>query len=146
MVKDPGKLRRTNAATRATQLRELVEPWFHHVDGRAAARVADATLALASDGPPARRSLALAMRGARHASPQRLLAGAATTLVGSRCAGRLQAIARPARQAKGFGRRDVEVRLKRLAAVDDAPCRFHVRHTRHPLTGMPLASVRIVAA
>jgi surface carbohydrate biosynthesis protein len=124
---------------------EALEPWFHRIDGQAASRVAEAALSLAGSAAP-RRSLAVSVRGARPLAAPRLLAGAASALLGSRRASRAQGLVKPARRAKAFGARDIESRIHALASVDGTTRRLAVEHARHPFTAMPLATVRVTAA
>ena len=127
-------------------LRERLEPWFHRIDGQAASRVADAALTLAGSADAPRRSLALGLRGARRVSAPRLLAGAATALLGSRRAAWVQGLAKPARRAKAFGAQDIESRVRSLASLEGASSRYAIEHARHPVTGMRLGSIRVSPA
>jgi surface carbohydrate biosynthesis protein len=127
----------------ASARREHLEPWFHRIDGEAASRVADAALEISSDAREPRRSIAASLRGARAVSAPRVLAGAASALLGSRRAGRVQGLLKPARRAKAFSAQDVESCVQSLAKVEGANSRFTVAHARHPLTGMRLGSIRV---
>jgi surface carbohydrate biosynthesis protein len=121
----------------------LIEPWFHHSDGDAAQRVADALLPTLEQASPRKPSLATSLRASR-ATPrlgQRLQAGLAN-LSGSRAAAALRALAQPARRAKTLDVDEIAQLLGRLDKhVGATPSRC--QSARHPVTGMPLSSVLI---
>ena len=145
LLQDPAELRRRTAAQRDGNLREWIEPWFHRVDGQAAARVADAAVSVITAAPTPRRSVAHSARGSRARTAPRMLAGVSALVLGSRLADRLQAVARPARRAKRFTVHDVRTRLAQIAPLDKSASGVVVEAARSPVTGLPLSSIRVAA-
>jgi surface carbohydrate biosynthesis protein len=145
LVRDPAQLKRRHGERRAALVREFVEPWFHVLDGRAAERVADLAIATLGAGACARRSLSASLGGSRARSVKRALAGAAYNLIGSAAGSALQNLVRPARRAKQFAAAQVGERIARLREIEAPSEALSVAHARHPLSGAPLASIRVAA-
>lgn len=122
----------------------LIRPYFGPLDGRAAARVAEAILtclAKGSDFEP-RRSLALSLTSGLHrpSGPQ-WLQGMLANIVGSRMVAALRQSLRPARADKRFSAAQVEGLLAALSACSGEEIALRVAHARHPVTGVPLESL-----
>lgn len=126
---------------------KYVAPYFHLNDGRAADRVAQSLVAdLNRPRPLPRASLAKSLASSRRRPrlAQRLQAITAN-LVGSAASSRLRASIQPARLDKAFSITEVQRGLDRLATHDGlTPSR--AARARHPLTNLPLTSVRVVPA
>jgi surface carbohydrate biosynthesis protein len=144
MLAEPARLKERQDARRERLLAEHLEPWFHRLDGRAAERVVAIAIA-AAGGKAASRSIRASLRGGRAPSAGRLLAGVASQLIGSKAVGRLQGLRLPARRAKAFTRAEVERRIEALARLESRKDRIAVAQARHPLSGAPLASIRVLA-
>jgi surface carbohydrate biosynthesis protein len=138
-----GDLRSAEAAFGfASRYQSLIEPWFHHNDGRAAERVADVLLQAVAGRAPRPPSLAGSLASSRRAPRwgQRLQA-ALGNLVGSNLSARVRALAQPARRSK-------QLQVEEIASLVGALDRqggggSRVSRARHPFSGAPLASVRV---
>ena len=121
-----------------------IHPFFHHNDGRAAERVADA-LAGVNDRRAPFVSLSSVLRGTRpNPSLGQIAKGAASLLFGSAVTERLRTRFNPARREKRIEPSDVRRVLERVAAHDKSdPSLFSVERARCAKTGLPLASITI---
>lgn len=142
-------VRNTEAHSRsfpfAKHYQEMVFPWFFENDGRAADRMAEFVIGrAASERRPAslRRSLASSRDNPR---PVQRAQALFANLVGSRAASRLRARFQRVRRDKVFTPREVEQALGLLCQVENVP-RPKVAQARHPVTGLPLATVACLAA
>ena len=130
----------------ATAVRErYLEPWFHVIDGKASARIAARMAAV--EGRTARRSLALSLgSGLAKPRPAQVLQGFAVTIAGSRVVAAWRAAAVSARRDKQVAPETVSALLADYARCEGSGIKATVRPARHPLTGMPLATLHISAA
>lgn len=121
-------------------------PFFHHNDGQAALRVARTITADLRAAPPRpRRSLRAALASGRaDATPLQRLKGGLSQFIGSRAASWLRATYEPVRRDKRVSVQAVAALADRIANQDDAPHPL-VRHARHPMNGLPLASITLSA-
>jgi surface carbohydrate biosynthesis protein len=142
MVSAPALLRARYEARRDGLIAEHLEPWFYRLDGRAAERVADATLAVVAGARRPHGSIRAAILGGQGLSPGRLVAGALSQLLGTRTVARLQELRVPARRAKAVVKTRVSRTIEAIAALHGSQCPA-VRHARHPWSGAPLASIAV---
>ena len=121
-----------------------IHPFFHHNDGRAAERVADALVGVNDRRTPF-VSLSSVLRGTRpNPSLGQIAKGAASLLFGSAVTERLRTRFNPARREKRIEPSDVRRVLERVAAHDKSdPSLFSVERARCAKTGLPLASITI---
>jgi len=121
-----------------------IHPFFHHNDGRAAERVADALVGVNDRRAPF-VSLSSVLRGTRpNPSLGQIAKGAASLLFGSAVTERLRTRFNPARREKRIEPSDVRRVLERVAAHDKSdPSLFSVERARCAKTGLPLASITI---
>ena len=121
-----------------------IHPFFHHNDGRAAERVADALVGVNDRRAPF-VSLSSVLRGTRpNPSLGQIAKGAASLLFGSAVTERLRTRFNPARREKRIEPSDVRRVLERVAAHDKSdPSLFSVERARCAKTGLPLASIAI---
>jgi len=121
-----------------------IHPFFHHNDGRAAERVADALVGVNDRRAPF-VSLSSVLRGTRpNPSLGQIAKGAASLLFGSAVTERLRTRFNPARREKRIEPSDVRHLLERVAAHDKSdPSLFSVERARCAKTGLPLASITI---
>ena len=121
-----------------------IHPFFHHNDGRAAERVADALVGVNDRRAPF-VSLSSVLRGTRpNPSLGQIAKGAASLLFGSAVTERLRTRFNPARREKRIEPSDVRHVLERVAAHDKSdPSLFSVERARCAKTGLPLASITI---
>jgi len=121
-----------------------IHPFFHHNDGRAAERVADALVGVNDRRAPF-VSLSSVLRGTRpNPSLGQIAKGAASLLFGSAVTERLRTRFNPARREKRIEPSDVRRVLERVAAHDKSdPSLFSVERARCEKTGLPLASITI---
>jgi len=125
--------------------RALVRPWFHANDGAAADRIAEALLAALRAGPGRKpRSSVLRSLASSRPNPragQRAQALAAN-VAGSRWTASLRDRLQPTRRAKRLEPDLVRKLLGAICRHERIDC-WPVGHARHPLTRLPLASIRI---
>jgi surface carbohydrate biosynthesis protein len=145
LARDPVAARGHLEDMRPSLLERHVRPWFGPMDGHAAQRVAERSIAAAAERPRPRRSLTRSLTGGRAASVGRLLAGAASNLMGSRAVALLQEMRAPERCAKAISVADVRTRMERIRAVEQVAPPIKVESARHPLSGLPLASILVSA-
>lgn len=125
--------------------REFIRPYFHENDGAAGDRVADAVIKTitANSDHQARRQILWSLRSSRHRSRiGQKIQSALANLLGSAASARLRALHQPKRREKFLdliATRDV---IGKLARHEDTPV-AHVSPARHPLSGLPLASLRV---
>ena len=121
-----------------------IHPFFHHNDGRAAERVADALVGVNDRRAPF-VSLSSVLRGTRpNPSLGQIAKGAASLLFGSAVTERLRTRFNPARREKRIDPSDVRRLLEQIAAHDKSdPSLFNVERARCAKTGLPLASITI---
>jgi surface carbohydrate biosynthesis protein len=126
--------------------RNHVEPLFYKDDGQAALRVAEQVEAMGAAPVKAghfarlRRSLT----GSHH-NPTlvRRLQGAAANAAGSRLVAGLRSLLDRRRGTKYASRSDVSRGLGAIAAADAWQGSWECRHARHPLSGLPLATLHL---
>jgi hypothetical protein len=124
----------------------LVEPYFYRNDGQAAVRAAEA---LVGDGARragrrrASRSLKRSLLASRPSPrPGQVAQSLIANLLGSRAASRLRGAFQTSRRDKSLSTAATRSILGSLAAHDAAPAAA-ASHARHPLTGLPLASLHL---
>jgi surface carbohydrate biosynthesis protein len=134
-------------------MRELwqrhVEPLFHKNDGDAARRVAQVIAALppARRRPGAARRLRQSLRGSyARASPGRLLQGLGANAAGSQAVSALRSWLNPRRKTKYASAAEVRRAMAAIAQADGSPLALDCRHARHPLLGVPLATLELQRA
>jgi surface carbohydrate biosynthesis protein len=125
--------------------RRYVYPWFYENDGRAADRMADV---LAQEiVPGARGATVVRSLQASRPSPgvRHFLQGLAGNAVGTLAVSRARAMANPKRRDKSIDASHLRHELSSLCRLIGigAP---RVEHAAHPLTGLPLASVRCASS
>ncbi|MEO5882995.1 MAG: surface carbohydrate biosynthesis protein [Caldimonas sp.] len=119
-------------------------PWFYRNDGGAADRMAE-ILQQRVDGRRPKRSIGRALRSSRQrATATQLTLGVTANVVGSLALSRLRGMLARARRDKGFDVPQVAAALAALGAVEPMTTP-RVERARHPLTGLPLASIRCSA-
>lgn len=124
---------------------DLIRPWFHLNDGQAATRIAarlDAATRIRVGRVSLRRSVASSRL--RPTVMQRLQA-IAGNLAGSYSVSRLRASHAPQRRVKQLDADFVDSLLAQIGAVD-AGLRCRAQRARHPVTGLPLASLLVCPA
>jgi surface carbohydrate biosynthesis protein len=124
--------------------REYVYPWFYENDGRAADRMAEVFTERLIPRPR-RAMIAGSLRASRQAPRVRhVLQGLAGNAVGTLAVSRARALASPKRRDKAIDVPHLRRELSGLCGSIGlgAPS---VEHAAHPLTGIPLASVRCAA-
>lgn len=139
------------AACCATQelIENVISPWFSRIDGNAARRVAEATIAIVDQArgaaPKLRRSVRASISSGRsHPSLAQLLQGLACNIIGSHYVSRIRAVLKPARRDKNISPATVLHMLSNFMACEGSILRLRSSHARHPLTRVPLASVKLV--
>jgi len=142
LVVNSDELRRRLSNTGPDLLSRFVEPWFHQVDGHSAERVAENAIAAARSRGSPRYSLLASLRGSRTTSLGRLATGFASNLLGSAAASSLQGVTIPARRAKRVLLGEVRQLINRICSLDAQPA-LCVEPARHPVSRMPMASIRI---
>jgi surface carbohydrate biosynthesis protein len=126
----------------AETYREFIAPWFYENDGFASERVLDAVapaISGATRDPSVPRSLRASRRKLRYGQ---LLQALLANLFGSKASSALREAMTPRRGDKRLDIAAVHAFLARLAAHEGVPASNAV-HARHPLTGLPLASIEI---
>jgi surface carbohydrate biosynthesis protein len=121
---------------------DLIRPWFHLNDGDAAARIAtrlDAATGIRANRVSVRRSMASSRL--RPSLMQRLQA-IAGNVAGSYNVSRMRARHAPQRQAKRLDAAFVDTLLAAIGTVD-TQSRCRAQRARHPVTGLPLASLLV---
>lgn len=141
IVKHPGR------AVPDESYRDIIYPWFYKCDGSAAQRVTEiATSVLAATGGSARRRMFYlkSIAGCFH-RPQakHLLLGAASQLVGSQAVESLRKRFHRKRAMKYVTPAFLKQQVDRIAACENQNRVCAVRHARHPLSGVGLASLRV---
>jgi surface carbohydrate biosynthesis protein len=128
-------------------LERHIVPWFHRIDGSAACRVAAAVMRPKSTrGIGSERSVSKSLAGGvRRPSLAQRAQGVASNVIGSRATARLRAALAPARREKEFGQSEVQALIDKIRACDGEAVAACVAPARHPLTGLPLASLAIGA-
>lgn len=122
-----------------------IRPWFFELDGRAASRVAEFIIerARASGSRVPQIWLRRSLRGSRDRSTGlQVVQAVVANLVGSRASAALRAVASPARRQKQVTSEHVRGELHRSSQTDDTMTP-RVAHARHPITRLPLASLRL---
>lgn len=122
----------------------VARPYFHTNDGLASERVADVLAdccARAQGSPRPSLGLSLAASRSRPRIGQRLQSLSAN-IFGSALSGALRARWQPIRKGKEFFAADIDQTLAQLAAFRGGPAPRATR-ARHPLSGVPLASVLV---
>lgn len=124
--------------------RTHIHPWFHANDGRASERLVDAVAQAAPPHPRNTRSIAMALRGARsNVRFLQALQNFLSNVLGSRLISEARASFRPRRREKLLSQHDVENLLLMIRRHQGCPP-FAVARARHPLSGLPLGSLRIL--
>ena len=123
----------------------LAEPYFFHRDGKAGERVA----AILADAPCRAEIGPLwgeSLRSAHaHPRPAQRLQGLVANLVGSAALSHLRARVSGRRKGKRLSPAALAELVNAAAAAAQVPAPRIVRH-RHPLTGLPLASIMVAPA
>lgn len=124
---------------------KMIFPWFYENDGCAADRIADAMIARAPEQTrPVSVSRSLQCSRAAPRIAQRVQAVLANIL-GSLAVSRVRAQMRPVRRDKAFTPAQVGKALEQLCRIESiAPP--SIDYARHPVTGVPLASLVCRAA
>jgi surface carbohydrate biosynthesis protein len=122
----------------------FIKPWFHLDDGNAAERVARVVVDAVRDRPRRGPSLAASLASSRASSrPAQRAQALAANVVGSRASSRLRDWLDPVRREKRIDPVQLDRDLAALAAHVGRPAPF-VAYARHPLSGLPLASVEVL--
>lgn len=122
----------------------FIQPWFHLNDGNAAERVARVVVDAVRDRPRRRPSIAASLASSRASSrPTQRAQALAANLVGSRASARLRAWFSPVRREKRLDAAQLDRDLAALTARAGRTA-TSAASARHPLTGLPLASVEVL--
>jgi hypothetical protein len=131
--------------------REYIRPWFHDVDGLASRRVAQVLLSFLerrSDGRRRPGWMASLRSSSRNPSLSQRLQGITNNALGSKWGAAVRNIVNPQWRHKAFNAGEVKNLFNTFnrANGEGECCRIAVRPARHPLTQMPLASIRCIPA
>jgi len=128
--------------------REYIRPWFHDVDGHASQRVAEELLSILrhNGGGPRRTGWVASLRSSSpDPSLKQRLQGVVNNALGSKHGAAVRNLANPEWRHKAFGAKDVRELLAMFDRVDGAAVpSLAVTHAHHPLTRLPLASIRCI--
>lgn len=126
-------------------LERYVRGWFHVIDGEASKRVAGAIAHSPRAGKRrTAQSLNQSVRGGLLApSKGQIMQGIASNLLGTRAVSALRTWATPARRAKRICAKEIEELLLKMARAEGRDTRVRVASARHPLTSVPLSSLRV---
>lgn len=128
--------------------RKKIEPWFYCSDGKAAERITSVLTSYLIDPNNVffpRGGFRQALRGGRKSgSIGQRVQGFACMLIGSKWVFKLRELVQPARKDKILDPKVVTKLMQQYALYDDGP-QFTSRHARHPVNGMPMATVVIEA-
>lgn len=129
--------------------REYIRPWFHDVDGLASRRVAQillSTLKRRSHGGHRPGWIASLTSSRRNPSLSQHLQGITNNILGSKWGALVRNIVNPQWRHKAFKAGEVRNLFNAFnrAEGEGERCHIAVEPARHPLTRMPLASIRCI--
>lgn len=120
-----------------------IYPWFHHMDGGAATRIAEVVLSTISGRPRGVPSISSSLAASRKNSSRIQRAQAIlNNLLGSLAVSRLRSATQPVRKEKRITLSAVSEQIRLLACHEGRPVP-RVRHARHPISGFPLSSITV---
>ncbi len=144
IVKDPARSRRDRLTDASAH--ELIAPWFHKCDGRAAERVAVIVSGLArqADALRCRRSYWRSVKSCYgKARMKYVLQGIASLLVGSYVLTRLRMLLHEQRRMKYVRAEAFWQRILELAGCENVELDGSAEYAVHPLTGLRLATIQV---
>ena len=123
---------------------EHIEPLFYKNDGQAGMRVADIVEKVGHRQVKASGRLVRSLKGGfAKVAVVRLLQGALSNVIGSRCVSVLRAKLNPRRGTKYVTLNNNQQRLGAISEADSCSMKVRVHHARHPVLCLPMASIEL---